>query len=68
MDEEDKKLWKKFRSVKKNTVTHEELVMISELHALYFKHTYYKPCTCNPKEVKRWIQDLNDIYALPYAD
>ena len=39
MDEEDKKLWRKFRSVKKNTVTHEELVMISELHALYFKHT-----------------------------
>jgi hypothetical protein len=52
MDEEDKKLWRKFRSVKKNTVTHEELVMISELHALYFKHTYYKPALVTLKKLR----------------
>jgi len=68
MVEEDRVKWEKFREKKKNTITNEEFLMICELHSEYMNHNYYKPCTCNPKTIKRWIEDLNEIYNLPYAN
>ena len=62
MDKIDKKDWEKFRSNKKNVLSKEEFTMVCELHAKYFKHTFYKPCTCSPKTIKSWIAQLNDIY------
>ena len=38
---------------------HEEL---SRIHARVFQHKYYVPCTCNPKEWKRHIEDLRKVY------
>ena len=38
---------------------HEDL---SRIHARVFQHKYYVPCTCNPKEWKRHIDDLNKVY------
>ena len=38
---------------------HEDL---SRIHARVFQHKYYVPCTCNPKEWKRHIEDLRKVY------
>jgi hypothetical protein len=62
MDKIDKKDWEKFRSSQKNVLSKKEFTMVCELHAKYFNHTFYKPCTCSPKTIKSWIAQLNDIY------
>lgn len=54
--------WENFRKVKKQTITSAEYTMICKLHSKYKKHRYYKPCTCSPKIIVRWINDLNKIY------
>lgn len=68
MVEQDRIWWEAFREKKKNTITNEEFEMIAKLHSEYMNHTYYKPCTCNPRVIKTWIEDLNEIYNLPYAN
>lgn len=35
---------------------------LSEVHARVFQHKMYIPCTCNPKEWKRHIEDLRKVY------
>ena len=62
MNREDYLMWEKFRENTKNTLEAEEFELICRLHAKYFNHRYYKPCTCNPKEIKRWISQLNEFY------
>lgn len=66
MVEEDRIWWAEFREKKRNTLTNIEFEMICKLHSEYMNHTFYKPCTCRPKQIKRWIEDLNEIYSLPY--
>tara|TARA_R110001583_G_scaffold141444_4_gene293604 strand:+ start:521 stop:739 length:219 start_codon:yes stop_codon:yes gene_type:complete len=61
-DEEDYKKWGIFRKSKRVTLTSREFEMVCQLHALYNRHNYYKPCTCNPRVVKGWITDLNTIW------
>tara|TARA_E500000318_G_scaffold105680_1_gene112857 strand:+ start:3218 stop:3433 length:216 start_codon:yes stop_codon:yes gene_type:complete len=36
--------------------------VIATLHAKYFRHSYYKPCTCSGKTWQQWISQLNDLY------
>jgi hypothetical protein len=62
MDKLDRLNWEKFRNNTKNVLSKEEFVLVCELHAKYYKHKYYKPCTCSPKKIKSWIAQLNDIY------
>ena len=62
MSSEDHLMWGKFREDPKNTLQPEDFELICKLHAKYFNHRYYKPCTCNPKEIKRWISQLNEYY------
>ena len=62
MTREDYLNWEAFRQEKKNTITSEEYEMVSRLHSKYFNHRYYKPCTCNPKTIQEWIENLNDLY------
>jgi len=61
-DEEDYKKWGIFRKSKRVTLTSREFEMVCQLHALYKKHNYYKPCTCSPRVIKGWITDLNTIW------
>ena len=61
-DEEDYTRWGLFRTSKRNTLTGKEFEMVCQLHALYKKHPYRKICTCNPRTIKKWITDLNDIW------
>ena len=62
MEAQDQTSWEKFREKKRNSITQGELETISRLHAKYFNHSFYKPCTCNPKTINKWIADLNMYY------
>lgn len=62
MDKIDKIDWKKFITKNSQSIKRKEYILICELHAKYYQHRYYEPCTCNPKVIKTWIQQLNDIY------
>jgi hypothetical protein len=59
---EDYDKWTKFRNSSRSTISGREFDLVCDLHSRYKKHSYYKPCTCNPREIKRWITDLNNIY------
>jgi len=59
---DDYKKWEQFRNNPKSTISGKEFDLVCDLHSRYKKHSYYKPCTCNPNEIKRWITDLNDIF------
>jgi len=59
----DYKDWEKFRlDSNNNTISAEEFTLVCELHSKYYKHTFYKPCTCSPKTINKWIKDLNIIW------
>lgn len=62
MSREDYLMWEKFREDPKNTLQPQEFELICRLHAEYFNHRYYKPCTCRPKEIKNWISQLNELF------
>jgi len=62
MEELDKKDWEIFQANPSNTLSVEEVKLVSELHAKYYKHNYHVPCSCNPKTIIKWIDDLNKIY------
>ena len=62
MDKKDRIDWLKFTSVVSQKITSAELRMISELHAKYFNHKMKIPCTCSPKRIQVWIEDLNKLY------
>lgn len=36
---------------------------LSEIHARVFQHKMYVPCTCSPREWKRHIDDLRNLYS-----
>lgn len=38
---------------------HEQL---SRIHSRIFQHKFYIPCTCNPREWKRHIDELRKVY------
>ena len=61
-EKQDFKEWEIFRDNPKNTISGREFELVCDLHSRYHKHSFYKPCTCNPKEIKRWIDDLNNIW------
>ena len=63
MTKKDFKRWREFRLTDGQTLTPKEFELICELHASYFNHLYYKPCTCSPKIVIKWIKNINDLYA-----
>ena len=62
MEELDKKDWDQFREKNSTRVTRQEVELVSQLHAKYFKHSYYIPCSCSPKTLQGWVDDLNRIY------
>lgn len=40
---------------------------IAYLHAKYFKHKYFKPCTCSGKTWQQWIAQLNTLWDNGYS-
>jgi hypothetical protein len=62
MEEIDRKDWELFNEVESNTLTRKEAEFVSRLHAKYFNHKYKVPCTCSPKTIVKWIDELNKLY------
>ena len=62
MNKIDYLTWEAFRRDPKNSITSEEYEMVSRLHSKYFNHTFYKPCTCNPRTIQTWIDNLNELF------
>lgn len=62
MEKVDRLDWYNFTNSLSNKITQQQFELICQLHAKYYNHRYYKPCTCNPKTIKTWIAQLNDIY------
>jgi hypothetical protein len=62
MEAIDKKDWEIFQANPSDKLSVEEVKLIAELHAKYYKHPYHVPCSCNPKTVIKWIDELNKIY------
>ena len=54
--------WEKFRANPTSQISHEEYKLVAELHAKYFKHSFYLPCKCSPKIINQWIAQINDLY------
>ena len=54
--------WTEFRLGTSKHLSTDEFRLVCELHATYYKHRFYKPCTCSPKKIKKWINDLNAIW------
>lgn len=62
MEPLDKIDWDKFRLEVRNKVSLANYKLVCKLHAKYYNHPYYEPCTCNAKKIKKWIAELNDKY------
>lgn len=62
MEKLDQIEWERFRSDVSNRLNKDQFELVCTLHAKYYKHSYYKPCTCNPRTIKTWIAQLNDVY------
>mgnify|MGYP001285358666 CR=1 FL=1 len=62
MDRPDVIDWEKFRAGTSTTLKKTEVVLVSQLHAKYFKHKYKVPCSCSPTRIQKWIRELNDLY------
>tara|TARA_R110000772_G_scaffold257940_2_gene374955 strand:- start:1470 stop:1688 length:219 start_codon:yes stop_codon:yes gene_type:complete len=67
-DEADYKDWEKFRMGKNDVISAAEFTLVCDLHSKYYKHSFYKPCTCSPKTINKWIKDLNIIWDNGYSE
>ena len=54
--------WEEFREKNSDRVTRDEVKKISQIHAQLFEHKMYVPCSCSPKTIQGWINDINDVY------
>jgi len=61
-EELDYKDWELFRQGTKDVISSTEFQLVCNLHSKYYKHSFYKPCTCSPKTINKWINDLNIIW------
>lgn len=62
MTKEQYDKWTKFREKKSTSINQDEFQYLCELHADLFNHKFYKPCTCRPKEINKWIKEINQKY------
>lgn len=51
-----------FESFNGNEIKEHWQEPLSQIHARAFQHKMYIPCSCNPREWKRHIDDLRGIY------
>ena len=62
MVEEDLERWLEFTNRKRqHELNKEQIDLVCNLHAKYYKHAYKKPCSCNGSIYRRWIADLNKL-------
>ena len=59
-----KKQYDIFESIKINgeIIKKTDIIKIFRLHSELFNHKYIKLCSCNPKRIKGWYNELDIIY------
>ena len=62
MVKEDRNEWETFKAEVTTKLTKPQYKLLCRLHAKYYNHSYYEPCSCRPKELLRWIKDIDRIY------
>jgi hypothetical protein len=63
MTEDEFQWWTNFRAQNSPEITANELDRIAAMHSrIFHKRNVYRPCTCNPREWQRLIDDLNKIF------
>ena len=62
MVKKDRKDWKKFREGNGHSISHEEYLLVCNLHAKCFDHKLELPCKCSPKRLNIMIAEINKIY------
>ena len=63
MTKEDWIWWQNFRDNLRGTLTNDEYLKVSQLHANYFDHKVNYPCKCSPRIIQSYIDDLNDFWS-----
>lgn len=63
MTESEYEWWGQFRDQNSTNISPMELDMISDIYQRIFQlRKKYRPCTCNPREWQRLINELNAVY------
>jgi len=62
MEIEHREQWKQFKADVKGKLTREQYKLLCQLHSVYYKHKYTEPCSCNPKRLVQWINEIDKIY------
>lgn len=61
MNQEDYNAYTQVGYPTKRVLSADEGILLGKLHAKYFNHKYAKPCSCNPRQAKQWINDLQKL-------
>ena len=59
---EDKEIWIDFKANVVSKITPEYRNILCTLHAKYYNHKYYEPCSCDAKIYRMWIADIDRLY------
>lgn len=60
MNKQDRQWISKFREQHHNYLSHEEYMMICEIHARVFNHAVIYLCKgCDPKPIQKYINEIN---------
>lgn len=62
MTQEDKLWWSNFREVKRHYLENDEYRKICEIHAIEFNHKLDYVCKCNPTQIQKFIDDINEKF------
>ena len=62
MTAEDRETWEDFKANVVGKLNQEYKKNLCTLHAKYYNHKYYEPCTCDSKIYRMWIADIDRIY------
>jgi hypothetical protein len=62
MNQKDKEAWFDFKATVTSKLNQKQFKLLCDLHAKYYKHRYYEPCSCRPKEIRMWIADIDRLY------
>ena len=54
MTNKDFDFWTEFRSNTSTRITYDELKSIAQMHAEYYKHTFFIPWSCNKKKIQKY--------------
>lgn len=66
MNKSEYEEYSKIRANRKLDALTQEI--IATLHAKYFNHQFFKPCSCSGKTWQQWIAQLNDLWDNGYTD